>query len=109
MGMYVDESYDTEVSQNRCHSPRHRTTFSDATSPASNSDRLSASFFLRLLSRVCLQSSAAGGLLYHENHEHHDVFCNRCLQNAPARRGKKNRDIARRFPFFRGDIRASTW
>ena len=27
MGMYIDENYDTVVSQNRCHSPRHRTTF----------------------------------------------------------------------------------
>ena len=27
MGMYIDESYDTEVGQNRSHSPRHQTTF----------------------------------------------------------------------------------
>ena len=27
MGMCIDESYDTEVRQNRCHSQRHRTTF----------------------------------------------------------------------------------
>ena len=78
MGMYIDERYDTEVCQNRCHSPRHRTTFLTRRPLLSTLIASQAAFFLRLLSRVCLQSSAAGGL------------------------------IARRFPFFREDTRAST-
>ena len=109
MGMFIDESYDTEVSQNRRHSPRHRTTFLTRRPLLPTLMAFQPVFFFCAF----YHTSAYSPLLQ-------AVFCITRTTNttmsfvivvsktSPARRGKKNRDIARRFTFFRGDTRAST-